>query len=513
MLLARASARQREMGIRLAVGAGRGRLIQQLLTESVVLGGLGAGVGVALAWWLMRALATYDLPLPVALSLDLGLDGRVLAFTALIALLTGVVAGLAPALRATRRDLVTDLKGSVAPERISGRRWTPRDLLVAGQIAVTAVLLVMSGLLVRSLLAAQRASVGFDTHGLAIVTADTGMLRYTPEQSRQFWADARRRLQAAPAIEHVAFASRLPFSLNFNRTNIAVPGHQKSADEMGASINSASVSPDYFATLGVGVVQGRAFADTDTPDTPQVAVISDAMARRYWPGESALGKVVYERTLNSGRSFEIVGISADHKLRTVGESPIPAIYFATTQRPSGYNVVMARTSGDEATALARMREILLALDPNLLLMESDTMRGQVAATLFPVRVAATLVSVFSALGLLLAAIGLYGVIAFTVARRTRDIGIRMAVGARPGDVLAMVMRQGLALALVGTAVGFVLAAVATRVVAGALYGIGVADPIAWGAAALILLSIAALANFLPARRAMRISPSTALRIE
>jgi predicted permease len=513
MLLARASARHREIGIRLAVGAGRGRLIQQLLTESIVLGVAGAAVGLALAWWLMRLLATYELPLPVALSLDLRLDGRVLAFTSVIAVLTGVVAGLAPAMRTTRRDLVTDLKGSVAPERVAGRRWTSRDVLVTGQIAVTVVLLVMSGLLVRSLLAAQRANVGFRTEGLAIVAADTGMLRYTPAQSRQFWAEARQRLQALPGVEHVAFASRLPFSLNFNRTNVAVPGHQQSPDEMGPSVNSAMVSPDYFAALGVSVLHGRTFTDADTTDTPPVIVISDAMARRYWPGESAIGKVVFERTLNSGRSFEIVGVTADHTLQTVGESPQPAIYFATTQRPSGYHVVMVRTSGDEGRLLASMREVLVGLDPNLLLIESQTMRGQVDATLFPARVAATLVTIFSALGLLLAAIGLYGVIAFSVARRTRDIGVRMAVGARPADVMAMVMRQGLALAVAGTLVGFLLAAGATRVLAGALYGIGPADPVAWGLAALVLLGIAALANFLPARRAMRIEPSTALRTE
>jgi ABC-type antimicrobial peptide transport system permease subunit len=223
--------------------------------------------------------------------------------------------------------------------------------------------------------------------------------------------------------------------------------------------------------------------------------------------------VVYERTLSSGRSFEIVGVTADHKLQTVGEPPLAAIYFSTTQRPTSYNVVMVRTAGDDTRMLARMREILAGLAPDLLLIDSQTMRAQIAATLFPARVAATLVSIFSVLGLLLAAIGLYGVIAFSVARRTRDIGLRMAVGARPSDVLGMVMRQGLALTLAGTSVGFALAAAATRVVAGALYGIGAADPAAWSAAALVLLLIAGLANFLPARRAMRISPAIALRTE
>ena len=278
MLLARAAARQREIAIRLAVGASRARLVRQLLTESVILGGLGAGVGVLLALWLTRLLSTFDLPLPIALSLDLRLDARVMAFTAAIALLTGVLAGLAPALRATRASLVQDLKGD-AGGRVGGRRWTGRDVLVVGQMAVTIVLLVTAGLLVRSLFAAQKADVGFPTDGLAIVSADTGMLRYTPERSQQYWSEVARQVQALPGVQSVALASRLPFSLNFNRSSIAVPGHQKAADEMGKAISSATVSPAYFATLGIGVLHGRAFAESDVPGDRRVAIVSEMFAR------------------------------------------------------------------------------------------------------------------------------------------------------------------------------------------------------------------------------------------
>ena len=381
MLLARAAARQREIAIRLAVGAGRGRLVRQLLTESLILGVLGAGVGVLLAAWLTRLLSTFDLPIPIALSLDLRLDARVLGFTAGVALLTGVLAGLAPALRATRANLVRDLKGDVT----SGRRgrWTGRDLLVVGQMAVTIVLLVTAGLLVRSLLAAQRADVGFPTAGLAIVSADTGMLRYTPERSQQFWSEVTRQVQALPGVQGVALASRLPFSLNFNRTNIAVPGRQKAADERGTSINSANVSPAYFSTLGIGVLHGRAFAESDTPGERRVAIVSEMFARTYWQNESAIGRTVYERTLDSGRAFEIVGVVANHTLQTVGEKPAPAIYFPATQRPSGYNVIVARTASDDGALVSRMRETLLALEPDLLLMESQTMKGQMQGMLFP----------------------------------------------------------------------------------------------------------------------------------
>jgi predicted permease len=513
MLLARASARQREIAIRLAVGASRARLVRQLLTESVILGALGAAIGVAAAAWLIRVLATFDLPLPVPISLDLRLDGRVLAFTSAVAVLSGILAGLAPALRGTRQALVTELKGEGTSVPVGRRRWSTRDGLVVGQVAITSVLLVTAGLLVRSLAAATVADVGFQASGLAIVSADTDMLRYSPERSVRFWEDAVRRVQAIGGVEHAALASRLPFSLNFNRTNIAVPGRQRSADEMGTTISSAIVSPDYFATLGVAHLEGRDFRASDTPDKPRIAIVNETMARRYWPGASAVGRVVYERTLDSGRPIEIVGVVRDHKLNTVGELPQPAVFFSTTQRSDAYQVMVARTRGSEAAVLARMRETLLQLDPNILIIETDTMNTLIAGMLFPVRIAAMLVSIFGALALLLASIGLYGVIAFSVSRRTREIGIRMAIGARPAAVLGLVMRQGLALVGVGLVLGWLVSIAATRALAGALYGVGAADPAAWGVATVIMVGITCMANLIPARRAMRIDPVRALRSE
>jgi predicted permease len=513
MLLARASSRQRELSVRLAIGAGRGRLVQQLLTEGLVLAGLGAAVGLVLASWLTRVLSTFDLPLPIALSLDLRLNGTVLGFTVGAAFVTGILASLAPALRVSRASIVTALRGEAKAERVAGRRWTLRDALVIGQVAVTVVLLVTAALLLRSLAASAAADVGFGTGGLAVVSADPNMNGYTPERSAQFWRDALDRIAALPGVERAATASRVPFSFNFNRQNVAVPGHQTSPSEMGASINAAIVSPGYFETLGVAVLDGRDVAASDTPDRPRVAVINETMAARYWPGRRPIGERVFERTLDSGRPLEIVGVVADHKLQTVGEPAGPAIFFAAAQRPDSYAVVIARTRGDETALLHDLRRTLHALEPNLLLIEQQTMRQQIAATLFPVRVAATLVGVFSGLALLLASIGLYGVIAFSVARRTREIGIRMAIGARPRAVLLLVLRQGLTLAAIGVAAGIGLAALATRAVSGALYGVGAADPIAWGSAAILMLGIATLANLIPARRALRIDPTQALRTE
>lgn len=414
---------------------------------------LGAASGVAIAWWVTRLLSSFDLPIPVPLALDLRLDARVLGFSIVAALATGVLTGLSPALGATRRNFIADLKGEIVTERIAGRRWTARDVLAVGQIAITVVLLVTAGLLVRSLLAGRAADVGFRTEGVAIISADTNMLRYTPERSQQFWSEVRRRIQAIPGVSSVALASRVPFSLNFSRTNVAVPRHQKGADEMGPSIISADVSPEYFATLSIAVLQGRPFLESDTPDRRPVAIINETMARRYWSRDTPVGQIVYERTLNSDQSFEIVGVVADHKLQTVGEAPQAAIYFPKPQRPSGFNVLVVRTGADEGVLLAQMRTMLIDMEPNLLLIESQTMRGQISTTLLPIRIAASLVTVFSGLGLLLAAIGLYGVIAYAVSRRTREIGIRIAIGAPSASVLALVMRRGLMLISLGLGLG------------------------------------------------------------
>jgi putative ABC transport system permease protein len=282
---------------------------------------------------------------------------------------------------------------------------------------------------------------------------------------------------------------------------------------MGPSIASAQVSPSYFQTLGLGIVQGRGFEDQDQPQTPRVAVINETMARKYWPNGDAIGRQVFRRTLSSGQPLQIVGIVSDHKTSTVGEAPHPAIYFPMAQEFDSYQVIVARTRGDETQLVADMRRTLFDLDPGVLLVEKHTMKDQLGATLFPVRVAATLVSVFGGVGLLLAAIGLYGVIAFSVARRAREIGIRMAIGARPGAVLTMLMRQGLILAVAGLVVGFALAAAATKIVAGALYQVSAADPVSWTIAAIVVIGVAALANYIPAQRAMRLDPIRVLRAE
>jgi predicted permease len=510
MLLARAAARQREIAIRLAIGAARWRLIRQLITESLVLAAGGAAAGIVASAWLTRLIATPNLPIPIPIVLDLRMDGRVLGFTLLLTTIAGLAAGIAPAFRASRANLVDALRGAAGGAR-PGRRWTLRDALVAGQIATTAVLLVTAGLLARSVLAARGADVGFRTEGLAVVSADLDLAGYDEVRGEQFWRRAVEGVSSLPGVEAAALAARLPFSINFNVGQFHIPGHA-SPNDLGFSLQNTRVSADYFKTIGVPILQGRGFNQGDTPTSQKVVIINETMAKRFWKDRSALGERIRLRTAD-GPAFEIVGIAADHRIRTVGETPEPYVHFAASQQMNRFQVVLARTGGDARRLVEDIRRELTALEPNVPIIDSQTMDAQVAATLLPVRVGMWVVSAVGAVALLLAAVGLYGVIAYSVSRRTREIGIRMALGARPGAVLSLVMRQGLTVATVGVLLGGLLAVAATRALAGVLYGVSLADPIAWLTAVAALLGAATLANLLPARRAARVDPSVALRSE
>jgi predicted permease len=515
MLLARASGRQREIGIRLAIGATRARLARQLVTESVVMSAIGAAAGVLLAWWLTRVVMSLPLPIPIPLAFDLRIDGRVLAFTAFAALTSGVLAGLAPAFKASKPNVTAEMRGEVALAGRLGHRWTIRDVLVAGQIAVTAVLLVIAALLTRSLIASEHADLGFAAERLAVVSTDTGMAGYPPQRSKQFYDEAMARVRAIPGVESVALATRVPLSVNPNRWEIWVPGRHDATSQPDV-IDVTRVSPEYFQTIGIAILQGRNFTDADRPDTPRVAIVNETMARKYWPGQSAIGKTF--RTRNAqGTLIEVVGVSADHKIMAVGEPPTPFIQMPRSQQPNSYSFLVARTRGDAGALLRDMRRELLALEPNLVFVENQTMEAELATTLFPVRVGATIIAVVGVVAMLLAAIGLYGVIAYSVTRRTREIGIRMALGAQRSNVLAQVMRHGFVVTSVGVLVGGVLAAAAattaTRLVTGVLYGVGLADPLSWGSAVALLVAVSTLANFIPAWRAARVQPSVALRTE
>jgi predicted permease len=283
------------------------------------------------------------------------------------------------------------------------------------------------------------------------------------------------------------------------------------SDTRGEVVSNVHVSPNYFKTLDIPIVEGRAIDERDRPGAPYVAVINETMARRYWPEGSAVGRVV--REVYQKRDYQIVGVAADHKVHSVGERPTPYVHFAAAQQMSRYNTIAARTRGDAAALLSSVRRELLQMEPGLVFVRQETMAATLATSMLPERVSAALAGAFGGLGTILAAIGLYGVIAYSVARRTREIGVRVALGAHPVQVLGMVMRQGLAVLSVGAVIGAALAALAARLLGRVIYGVGAADPVAWGAAFAILFVAAALANYIPARRAMQLDPVTALRTE
>jgi predicted permease len=405
-----------------------------------------------------------SLPIPIPVSFALRIDSRVLLFTAGVAMPAALVAGLAPALKSTQPNLVTELKSAVAGARVGARRWTLRDGLVVTQIAVTMVLLVAAGLLTRSLSAAQRLGIGFEPGGLAIVSMEMNMLGYNDSRAKEFYDRALEPVRAIPGVTSAALAGRLPFSIDYNRNNLFF------ADRHGPMTRVSWSTWRYrqiLAALGVPIVQGRNFSAADTPDSPGVAIINEAMARKYWPNQDPLGKR-FRATTYTGPQYEVVGVSADYKVSTIGEGATPYVLYAVSQRPDSSQEIMARTRGDAAALVAAMRRELLALEPNVLFLDNQTMSTQVAATLLPAKAGAIGVSAVGVVAMLLASIGLYGVIAYSVARRTREIGIRMALGANRSAVVGLVMRQGLGIAAVGVAIGTLLSLGAAKAVAGAL---------------------------------------------
>ncbi|MGE5816128.1 MAG: ABC transporter permease, partial [Acidobacteriota bacterium] len=322
---------------------------------------------------------------------------------------------------------------------------------------------------------------------------------------------ALERVRAIPGVRQAACTARQPLAINYNRNSVFFPERHQAAHEP-LSIAATWVDPDYFATLGVPVLRGRNFTRADSANAPRVAIVNEAFTKKYWAGSDPIGRHFRVRTPD-GTDYEVVGVVADYKVETVGENPTPYIHYSLAQQPSTGVVFMARSAMDGQSLVGAIRREILAMEPHAVFLDSQTMQAQVDTTLLPARLAAETIGLVSLVATLLAATGLYGVIAYTVSRRTREIGIRMALGAAERGVLAMIMRQGLGVAGIGLVVGAGLAWFAARAIASALYGVGAADPIAWGGALTVLLGAAALANYIPARRASRIPPSLALRME
>ncbi len=393
------------------------------------------------------------------------------------------------------------------------RRLGLRSLLVVVQVALSLVLLIGAGLLLKSVGNAQAIDPGFETERVVMLSSHLGLHGYDEERGLLFYQRAVERVSGLPGIEAASLTDNMPLGTSISTENLAPEGREPERYVDWPEIDSATISPGYFRSMGVPLIQGRDFDWKDGKGSPDVVIVNETAARRLWPGENPLGKVLLKGTGERAKRAEVIGVARDTKVRTLGEDPRPQTFWAFAQEYSPMMYVLARTRGNPDAALETVRRALLSLDSNLAFFESRTMRENLAITLFPVRMGALLLGVFGGLALLLASGGLYGAVSYSVSRRTREIGIRMALGAAGRDVVTLVTRRGVGLVLVGVVLGSALAAAGTRVLASVLYGVGTTDVGIFAGTAAVLVAVSWIANWIPARRASRIHPVTALHYE
>jgi predicted permease len=506
-LLARARDRRKEIAIRLALGAGRGALIRQLLTETVLLALVGGAAGVGVAVVLLRLLSSADIPLPIPITLDLAPDPTVLAFTALISLAAGVLFGLAPALQSTNPDVSPTLRNETTggpPAKLA-----LRNVLVVGQVAISLVLLMAAGLFVRSFQARQNVDPGFGASPAAILTFAVPADRYDDVTGEQAMQRIGERIAALPGVDGVGRITNLHLNpLSTNTVTLRIDGVEPPPGLRGHGIDHAAIDAGFFDAAGMRVVHGRDFGAEDTREAPDVAIVNEAFVQRFWPGEDAVGKIVRR---GDDRAFRIVGVAADAKIRSLGEAPRPFIYWPFAQEYQHFVTMVARTAGGDAALVPRMLTEARAVEPDVVLFATNTMAAHIGAQLLPARLGATVFAGFAALALTLALVGLYGVVRYAVASRTREVGIRMSLGADVGTVVRMLLGAGLRLVLIGAAAGLLLAAAGSRVLSGLLFGVPAIDPVTFSAVPIVFIAVATLAAYLPARRASRIDPVRALK--
>jgi predicted permease len=510
LLLARASVRRKEIAVRLALGASRLRLLRQLLTESFLLALLGAGAGLLLAYWLNQAVMAFKPPMepPWNILLDLRLDLRVLGSTLLLTFVASLLFGLAPALQASKPDLVPALKDGEGADSPRKGRLNLRGALVVAQVAISVVLLICAGLFVRSLQELQAVNPGFRVENGLTLSFQLEPQGYDETRGAAFMRQLLERVAALPGAQSVTAVNYLPLGHRDLNAEVFAPGRERRVESVGLQI----ISLKYFTTMGISLLRGRDFAAADTAPAPKVTIINEALAARLFPGEDALGKQLRDPH-REGVAYEIIGIAKDSAYRSLGEVPRPVMYQPYAQRYSPTMNLVMRTAGAPEPLIASLRREVNSLDPNLPTHNLRTLREHVQATLAPVRMGTTALSVFSLLGLFLAAMGIYGVMSYAVAQRTHEIGVRMALGARRRDVLKLIVRQGMVLTLTGAAIGLLIAYGATRLLAKLLYGVGSTEPMTFAGVTLLLISVALAACYLPARRATKVDPLVALRRE
>jgi len=514
VLLVRATSRQREMAIRAALGAGRSRLVRQYLTESLLLAFLGAGGGMLLAYWAMRYLSTLSLGTDLPIQFNFMPDAHVYLFALGAALFTGVIVGVFPALRVARRDVSSVLhEGGRGSSDGRGRQFA-RGSLVVAQVAGSLVLLIVAGLFIRSLGKAQTIYLGFNPSNVLNFSLDVQQVGYQEVQGRAFYRELESRLRTLPGVVSVAQAFTVPMGVMSASAQITVEGHPLEAGQQPPIADNNTVSPAYFDTLRIPVHRGRTFTDADDENSPKVAIINQTMAKQFWPDQDPLGKRFSTKGA-SGPFLEVVGVVQDGKYKAVVETPTPFFYQPLNQSYIPLRTFHLRTSVPPENLSMQLQSQIRNLAPNLSVSQLQTMdqalQGVNGFLLY--RLGAQLTGTMGLLGLILAVVGVYSVASYAAVQRTHEIGIRMAIGATPRDILKMVLRQGFGIVSLGVVVGLAAAFAGTRLLSDLFYGVTPSDPVTYAAVATLLLVVALLACWIPARRATRVSPLVALRFE
>ncbi|HEX6313265.1 MAG TPA: ABC transporter permease [Gemmatimonadaceae bacterium] len=524
LLLARAGTRRREIAVRLSLGATRGRLVRQLLTESILLATMGGLVGLALAWIAVRAMRAAPPPagaLPVFM--EFAIDWRVMAFTMALSVVTGVVFGLVPALRASRPDLVPALKNQSAADDSRSRWLTARNGLVVAQVGLSLVLLIASGLFVRSLSRTRALDPGFDHERLLTVPLNIQLLRYTSEQGRSFYRDVIERVEAVPGVQSASISRWIPLVGGGSIGRLEVEGQEPGNPPSGGTGGYSSANPTvvlsnnvgtrYLETVGIRIVRGRNFDARDHASSPRVAIVSEEFVRRHFPGVDPIGRRIGLGVPLSERPLEVIGVAEDARYLRIDESLTRIAYIPATQHHVNGMTLLVRARGNPALLKNDIARAVHSLDRSLPVANARTYDDWIGIAIYAARAGAVLVTGFGALALLLAAVGLYGVLSYTVSRRSREFGVRMALGAKGKQVLRQVLFEGLGLAAVGVVAGIVVALSVTRLLARFLYGVSATDAVTFAWTPIALFAVAALACLMPALRATRVDPVRALRQE
>ncbi len=511
LILARGSARQREFAVRLALGAGRWRVMRQLITESLLLGMVGGVLGTGLAVAMTKgilAIAPADVPRLAGVRMD----SEVLQFTLAVSILAGMLAGLSPAIALSVRDFGAQLKaGGRTPGQTGGGPL--RNVLVVSEIALAIVLVAGAGLMAQSFYRLEQVRPGFRTRNILTFFAGVPDARYPPARQARFFSDLIARVRTLPGVESLGGTSALPLSGTDDTYSFEMVGQPQSAVLPSMGAHYRVVTPDYFSTLGIPLLQGRVFNARDTAEAPRVVVINESLARQYFANEDPIGKRIEIGNGRNAGPLEVVGVVKDLNHASLARKPVAEMYETYLQTPQGALTLAVRAAGDPRGLLPAIRRQLAALDPDVPLSKVMTMTDWMDESLAPSRFRSALMGGFALFAMVLAALGVYGVMAYNLSRRIAEIGIRVALGARPGQVLGLVIRQALKLSVVGVVIGLGASLCLTRFLKGLLFEVGTADPLTFATAGLILIGVAMVASYLPARRAMNVDPLVALRHE